>query len=112
MLFALLVLPIGAEVQSSDALLRDHLWRQVRALEPGERPRVGLVLSAGSVRGLAHIGVIHVLTDAGFPIDVIAGTSMGAVIGAFFAGGYSMEKMWEIGAGMRLNSGSNFNTIR
>ena len=80
-LLALLALPAQAEIQSSDALLRDHLWRQIRTLEPGERPRVGLVLSAGSVRGLAHIGVIHVLNDAGFPIDVISGTSMGAVIG-------------------------------
>ncbi len=111
-LLALLALPARAEIQSSDSLLRDHLWRQVRTLAPGERPRVGLVLSAGSVRGLAHIGVIQVLTDAGFPVDVVSGTSMGAVVGSFYAGGYSMERMWEIGSGMRMNSGSNFNTIR
>jgi len=111
-LLTLLACPASAEVQSPDSLLRDHLWQQVRVLEPGERPRVGLVLSAGSVRGLAHIGVMRVLVNAGFPIDVVAGTSMGAVIGSFYVGGLSMEKMWEIGANMRMNSGNNLNTIR
>ncbi|PCI40729.1 MAG: hypothetical protein COB53_00095 [Elusimicrobia bacterium] len=111
-LLALLTTTARAEMQSPDALLRDHLWRQVQTLEPGQRPRVGLVLSAGSVRGLAHIGVIHVLHDAGFPIDIVAGTSMGAVIGSFFSGGYSMEKMWSVGAKMRMNSGNNFSKIR
>ena len=104
--------PVRASPSSSDALLREHLWEQVRLLKPGRRPRVGLVLSAGSVRGLAHVGVIHVLENAGFPIDVVAGTSMGAVIGSLYAGGLSLERLWEIGAATRLNSGNNLNTIR
>lgn len=111
-LLALLALPLRAQVYSPDALLREHLWQQVRALNPGERPRVGLVLSAGSVRGLAHIGVIRALEEAGFPIDVVAGTSMGAVVGSLFVGGIGMERMWETGAAMRLDSGNNLNTIR
>lgn len=52
---------------------------------------VGLVLSSGNARGLAHIGVIQVLEEAGVPVDVIAGTSMGALVGALYAAGYDAE---------------------
>src|SRR5258706_12905287 len=52
-----------------------------------ERPRVGLALAGGFARGIAHIGVLRVLLEAGIPIDCVAGTSGGAVSGAaFFAG--------------------------
>ena len=49
--------------------------------EEQERRKVGLVLSGGGAKGVAHIGVIKVLEEAGIPIDYIAGTSMGAIIG-------------------------------
>ncbi len=81
---------------SADALLRDHLWREVRAASPGRRPKVGLVLSAGSLRASAHVGVIKVLETAGFPIDVVAGTSMGSVIGSLYAGGLTVDQLWSI----------------
>lgn len=61
-----------------------------------ERPRVGLVLSGGGAKGLAHIGVIHALEDNGIPIDCIAGTSIGAVIGSLYAAGYSPQEMMEL----------------
>lgn len=48
-------------------------------------PRVGLALGGGGVRGLAHVGVLRVLTEAGVPVDAIAGVSMGAVVGAAYA---------------------------
>ncbi len=51
------------------------------------RPTVGLALSGGSAKGLAHIGVIKAFEEAGIPIDMIAGTSMGALVGAFYAAG-------------------------
>lgn len=50
-----------------------------------ETPRVGLALGGGAARGLAHIGVIEVLESEGIPIHLIAGTSMGAVVGAVYA---------------------------
>lgn len=50
-------------------------------------PRVGLALGSGSARGFAHIGVIHVLEAEGIPIDCIAGTSIGAIVGAIYAAG-------------------------
>ena len=51
------------------------------------RPRIGLVLSGGGARGLAHVGVLRVLEENRVPIDAIAGTSMGAVIGGLYASG-------------------------
>jgi NTE family protein len=53
------------------------------------RPRIGLVLSGGGARGAAHIGVLKVLEENHIPIDAIAGTSMGAVVGGLYASGLS-----------------------
>lgn len=54
---------------------------------------VGLVLSGGGARGLAHIGVIKALEENGVPIDYITGTSMGAIIGSLYAMGYSPQEL-------------------
>lgn len=59
------------------------------AQTPARRPTIGLALSGGAARGLAHIGVLTVLTQAGVPIDVVAGTSMGSVVGSLYAVGYT-----------------------
>ena len=58
-----------------------------------ERPRVGLVLSGGGARGVAHLGVIEVLEEHGIPIDFISGASMGSLIGGLYAIGYSTEAL-------------------
>lgn len=55
--------------------------------------KVGLVLSGGGARGLAHIGAIKALEDNNIPIDYISGTSVGAIVGALYASGYSVEDM-------------------
>lgn len=55
--------------------------------------KVGLVLSGGGSKGIAHIGVIRALEDNGIPIDYITGTSMGAIIGGLYAAGYSPDEM-------------------
>lgn len=57
------------------------------------RPKVGLVLSGGAARGLAHIGVLKALEEQGVKIDAIAGTSMGAVIGGLYASGYKVDEL-------------------
>lgn len=54
---------------------------------PAPRPKIGLALGSGSARGLAHLGVIRAIEDAGIKVDFIAGTSMGALIGAIHASG-------------------------
>lgn len=59
----------------------------VEGIASPARPRIGLALGSGSARGLAHIGVLRAIEEAGIEIDVIAGTSMGALIGAIFAAG-------------------------
>ena len=61
-----------------------------------ERPTIGLALSAGGVRGFAHVGVLEVFDNAGLPIDRVAGTSMGSVIGGLYAAGLPTEKLWEL----------------
>jgi NTE family protein len=63
-----------------------HVLRQPGAGAPGQR-RISLVLGSGGARGLAHIGVIRVLERRGWTIGTIAGSSMGALIGGFYAAG-------------------------
>ena len=57
------------------------------------RPRIGLVLSGGGARGLAHVGVLKVLEREQIPIDAIAGTSMGAIIGGLYASGLGSAEL-------------------
>ncbi len=59
----------------------------------GGQERIGLVLSGGGAKGIAHIGVIKALEENGIPVDCITGTSMGAVVGSMYAIGYSPEEM-------------------
>src|SRR5690606_4503901 len=58
-----------------------------------DRPKVGLVLSGGGAKGLAHIGALKVIEEAGVKLDYIGGTSMGAIIGALYAAGYSAGEL-------------------
>ena len=61
----------------------------------GRRKRVGLALGGGVVRGIAHLGVISVLEEAGIPIDCISGTSVGAIIAAGYAAGIGVQRLSE-----------------
>jgi NTE family protein len=58
-----------------------------------DRPRIGLVLSGGGARGSAHIGILEILEQNHIPIDYIAGTSMGSVIGALYASGMTPDEI-------------------
>lgn len=60
------------------------------------KKRVGLILSGGAARGFAHIGLLRVLERADIEVDVIAGTSMGAILGAFYASGHTADDIYEI----------------
>ena len=64
------------------------------------RPKIGLVLSGGAARGLAHIGVLKALEEQGIHIDAIAGTSMGAVIGGLYASGYKIDELEKLALGI------------
>ena len=57
------------------------------------RPRVGLVLSGGGARGITHVGVLKVLEEARVPVDLIVGTSMGAIVGGLYASGMDAAEL-------------------
>jgi NTE family protein len=63
------------------------------AADAPRRPRVGLVLSGGSAHGFAHVGVLTVLEEMRVPVDVVAGTSMGSIVGGLYAAGTSPAEM-------------------
>ncbi len=108
-LTALLVWPLLAtsasalQTQTNDDILRDFLWERFTALPQKDRPKIGLALSAGGVRGFAHVGVLEVLDNAGLPIDMISGTSMGSVVGSLYAAGLPVEKLWEVSSHITMD---------
>lgn len=62
-------------------------------LQQNQKPKVGLVLSGGGAKGLAHIGALKVLDSLGVKVDYVAGTSMGAIIGSLYASGYTGNEL-------------------
>lgn len=98
--------------QSDNEVLRDFLWDNFVRLPKQDRPKVGLALSAGGVRGFAHVGVLEVLSNAGVPIDMVSGTSMGSVVGSLYASGLPTHKLWEISEHITLgNITPDFNVM-
>jgi NTE family protein len=83
------------------ALLASGVWSAAdaspgaatSASPPLTRPRICLVLSGGGARGMAHIGVLKVLEELKIPIDCIAGTSMGAIVGGLYASGMTAQQI-------------------
>jgi len=73
--------------------------------EKKDQPKIGLVLSGGGAKGLAHIGVLKVLEEAGIKPDYITGTSMGSIIGGLYALGYSAEEL------SQMNSSADWNKL-
>jgi len=68
----------------------------ISAQEKKPRPKIGLTLSGGGAKGLAHIGILKAIDSAGLKVDYITGTSMGAIIGALYSVGYSGNQIEEI----------------
>lgn len=74
-----------------------------RAITPSpKRPLVGVALGGGFARGLAHVGVLKVLEENGIPIDFVAGTSVGSVIGAAYCSGIDATELQELSALVRF----------
>ncbi|TDB37712.1 MAG: patatin [Actinobacteria bacterium] len=71
---------------------------------PFRAKRLGLALGSGSARGLAHIGVLRALAGHGLAPDVVTGTSMGAVVGAMYAAGHTLDEIEEIALGFDIKS--------
>ena len=68
-------------------------FTQISLGQENQRPKVGLVLSGGGAKGLAHIGVLKVIDSLGIKVDYVAGTSMGAIVGGLYASGYNAEQL-------------------
>ena len=64
----------------------DATWR-------AERPKVGVVLSGGGAKGMAHIGVLKVIEELGIPVDYVVGTSIGSIMAGFYALGYKADEL-------------------
>ena len=80
------------------AIILAPAWADAAPSQPSldrlpHRPRLGLVLGGGGARGAAHIGILRVLERLHIPVDVIAGTSMGAIVGGLYASGMSADEL-------------------
>src|ERR687890_28228 len=75
------------------------MWR--KSDRKGRRPRLGLALSGGAARGLAHVGVLKVFEEEGVRVDCVAGTSAGALVGGALASGMPVEEIEKIGRTLR-----------
>ncbi|HEX6100497.1 MAG TPA: patatin-like phospholipase family protein [Thermoanaerobaculia bacterium] len=80
------------------------------ALNADARPKIGLALGGGGARGAAHVGVLRVLEDLHVPVDYIAGTSMGAVVGGLYASGMSPDEIEKALTGIDWNDTLNDRT--
>jgi NTE family protein len=89
-LFTIVILPLQSSSVAQDS----------SASRPVHRPRVGLALGGGGAFGLAEIGVIQWLEDNHIPVDRVAGTSMGSIIGAMYATGMSPDEMKKFAEGI------------
>ena len=70
-------------------------------MRTSRHPTVGLALSGGAARGIAHVGVVRALVENKIPIDLVAGTSAGAIVGGAHAAGMPVEELAELGRGLR-----------
>jgi NTE family protein len=83
-------------IATSTLLLASLELNAQAATDTSDRPRVGLVLGGGGARGAAHIGVLKELERMRIPIDAIAGTSMGAIVGGLYATGMTADELEEL----------------
>ena len=79
---------------------------------PYNRPKIGIALGGGFARGLAHVGILKVLEEEGIAVDMVAGTSVGAVIGALYCSGISAKELEELAALVRFSSIARFTLSR
>ena len=73
---------------------------QSNKAKSSSRPKVGVVLGGGGAKGASHIGVLKYLEEMGIPVDYVAGTSMGSIIGGLYALGYSPDELTKLIASM------------
>jgi NTE family protein len=95
---------LGRIIRSVQAFGREFSRKTVPLATATHTPVIGLALGGGFARGIAHIGVLKVLEEEGIPVRVIAGTSVGALIGASYCSGLSISELQEIARNTRFTS--------
>lgn len=95
---------LGKIIRSVQAFGRREFSRKSVHPAAAAAPSIGLALGGGFARGIAHIGVLKVLEEEGIPVRVIAGTSVGALIGACYCSGLTLAEMQEVAHNTRFTS--------
>ncbi|MGB9489392.1 MAG: patatin-like phospholipase family protein [Terriglobales bacterium] len=94
---------LGKVIRSVQAFGRE-LSRKANAAETGSVPTLGVALGGGFARGIAHVGVLKVLEEEGIPVRFLAGTSVGALIGAAYCSGVSIAELEEMAYKVRFTT--------
>lgn len=94
---------LGRVIRSVQAFGREFSRKPALA-ESGPATSIGLALGGGFARGIAHVGVLKVLEEEGIPVQCIAGTSVGALIGAAYCSGLSIDELVEVAYKVRFTS--------
>jgi NTE family protein len=105
-------------VKSLDRIMRSvqafgrELSRKPAIAEGRKLPTIGIALGGGFARGIAHVGVLKVLEEEGIPVRVIAGTSVGALIGAAYCSGVSIEELEQMARSVRFTTFARWTVSR
>ena len=94
---------LGKIIRSVQAFGREFSRKSIPAA-PTHIPAIGVALGGGFARGIAHVGVLKVLEEEGIPVRLIAGTSVGALIGACYCSGLTLDEMHELAHNTRFTS--------
>ena len=98
-------------IRSVQAFGRE-LSRKPGIVEASQLPTIGIALGGGFARGMAHIGVLKVLEEEGIPIRVVAGTSVGALIGAAYCSGVTIEELEKLARSVRFTTFARWTVSR
>jgi NTE family protein len=94
---------LGKVIRSVQAFGRE-LSRGPNPPEPKRLPTIGIALGGGFARGIAHIGVLKVLEEEGIPVRMVAGTSVGAIMGAAYCSGLTVDELEEVARNVRFTT--------
>jgi NTE family protein len=94
---------LGKVIRSVQAFSRE-LSRLSGAIQPQSQPKIGIALGGGFARGIAHIGVLKVLEEEGIPVQFVAGTSVGALMGAAYCSGITLAELEELADKVRFTT--------